>query len=82
MSTPAPHGNRCICASCAAPFYDLNKVPAACPKCGHVVSLEKKTTGRRTRRTKDLTPLETSFSTPHKVIVTQPSSKLKGVKWK
>lgn len=27
-------GTKCACASCAERFYDLNRVPAVCPKCG------------------------------------------------
>ncbi len=27
-------GNKLVCASCAERFYDLNRVPAICPKCG------------------------------------------------
>lgn len=29
-------GEKQICPSCGAKFYDLNKRPAACPKCAHV----------------------------------------------
>jgi uncharacterized protein (TIGR02300 family) len=27
-------GTKCTCTSCAERFYDLNRVPATCPKCG------------------------------------------------
>ena len=27
-------GTKCTCASCAERFYDLNRSPAICPKCG------------------------------------------------
>ncbi len=27
-------GNKLVCASCAERFYDLNRAPAICPKCG------------------------------------------------
>ena len=27
-------GAKCTCASCAQRFYDLNRSPAVCPKCG------------------------------------------------
>jgi exodeoxyribonuclease V alpha subunit len=27
-------GNKTVCGSCGAKFYDLNKVPPVCPKCG------------------------------------------------
>ena len=26
-------GTKCTCASCAERFYDLNRLPAVCPKC-------------------------------------------------
>lgn len=28
-------GTKRICESCGAKFYDLNKAPVTCPKCGH-----------------------------------------------
>ena len=28
-------GTKRSCESCGAKFYDLNKTPAVCPKCGH-----------------------------------------------
>lgn len=28
-------GTKRICSDCAAKFYDLNKNPTVCPKCGH-----------------------------------------------
>jgi uncharacterized protein (TIGR02300 family) len=32
---PRPEfGTKCACASCAERFYDLNRLPAVCPKCG------------------------------------------------
>lgn len=27
-------GTKCACTSCAERFYDLNRSPAVCPKCG------------------------------------------------
>ena len=27
-------GSKCICAGCSERFYDLNKTPPICPKCG------------------------------------------------
>lgn len=29
-------GTKCACASCAQRFYDLNRSPAVCPKCGAI----------------------------------------------
>lgn len=32
---PRPEfGTKCACASCAERFYDLNRSPVICPKCG------------------------------------------------
>ena len=28
-------GTKRVCEACGAKFYDLNKSPATCPKCGH-----------------------------------------------
>ncbi len=28
-------GSKRVCEACGAKFYDLNKNPATCPKCGH-----------------------------------------------
>lgn len=30
-------GMKRICPSCSAKFFDLNKDPAICPKCGHII---------------------------------------------
>jgi uncharacterized protein (TIGR02300 family) len=32
-------GTKRLCASCGAKFYDLNKVPIHCPKCGAVYEI-------------------------------------------
>jgi len=29
-------GTKCACANCAERFYDLNRSPAVCPKCGAI----------------------------------------------
>lgn len=34
-------GNKCLCADCGAKFYDMNKSPAACPKCGYIVPVKR-----------------------------------------
>ncbi|MEG9861656.1 MAG: TIGR02300 family protein [Parvularculales bacterium] len=36
MKTP-DLGHRHICPQCSTKFYDLNREPAACPKCGQKV---------------------------------------------
>jgi|SRR5580692_7785689 uncharacterized protein (TIGR02300 family) len=42
-------GTKYACASCAERFYDLNKVPATCPKCGAEQPPEKPRVSRPTR---------------------------------
>ena len=27
-------GTKCVCVGCSERFYDLNRLPATCPKCG------------------------------------------------
>ncbi len=34
-------GTKRVCVSCATRFYDLTKVPAACPKCGTEQPIEQ-----------------------------------------
>lgn len=34
-------GTKRICGDCDAKFYDLNRSPAACPKCGYTVTAKK-----------------------------------------
>jgi uncharacterized protein (TIGR02300 family) len=49
-------GMRRMCATCERPFYDLNRSPGVCPKCGtEFVNLRAKS-GSRGRRPK-LTPV-------------------------
>jgi uncharacterized protein (TIGR02300 family) len=44
-------GSKCACVSCAERFYDLNRVPATCPKCGAQQPPEKLRVFRPTRST-------------------------------
>src|ERR1700734_190829 len=46
-------GTKCACASCAERFYDLNRVPAVCPKCGAQQPPEKPRVVRPSRSTVD-----------------------------
>ena len=49
---PAALGAKRRCLSCAAPFYDLNRSPIVCPKCGAsfmVVELPRNPPGMRQR---------------------------------
>ena len=34
-------GTKRVCVSCSAPFYDLTKTPAVCPKCGTEQPIEQ-----------------------------------------
>ena len=49
-------GTKCACASCAERFYDLNRSPAVCPKCG---ATQPPVVARAPR------PVRTNFSSPH-----------------
>jgi uncharacterized protein (TIGR02300 family) len=40
-------GTKRLCASCSARFYDLNKTPIACPKCGTLFEVVPTTTRPR-----------------------------------
>ena len=40
-------GTKRLCASCGAKFYDLNKTPITCPKCGTVFEVVPVTTRPR-----------------------------------
>jgi uncharacterized protein (TIGR02300 family) len=46
-------GTKCACVSCAERFYDLNRVPAVCPKCGAQQPPEKPRVVRPSRSTVD-----------------------------
>ena len=42
-------GKKRKCQNCSAKYYDLQKEPAICPKCGTVYQLETNQRGRRSR---------------------------------
>ena len=53
QTTSTAHGIKYICpdTTCATRFYDMNKSPIACPKCGKTIAAPtKKATARRGRR--------------------------------
>lgn len=41
-------GEKLPCSSCGARYYDLNKMPALCPKCGAKNERPKKFTAKKT----------------------------------
>ena len=47
--TKAELGQKRVCMSCAAKFYDLNKDPIICPKCGTVFDTSAAVKPRRVR---------------------------------
>lgn len=49
MSTALDRGLKRICASCATRFYDMNKNPIVCPKCGDEFTGAVRIKTRRTR---------------------------------
>lgn len=40
-------GTKRTCLSCGARFYDLQKVPPTCPKCGTIFEMQTVSRGRR-----------------------------------
>ena len=40
-------GTKRLCAKCSARYYDLNKTPITCPKCGTPFEVVANTTGKR-----------------------------------
>ncbi|MES2252192.1 MAG: FYDLN acid domain-containing protein [Pseudomonadota bacterium] len=56
-------GTKRTCLSCGARFYDLQKTPPACPKCGTIFEIQSVSRGRRGKAmivdvTKDLLALD------------------------
>ena len=49
-------GQKRVCMSCAAKFYDLNKDPIICPKCGTVFDVAAAAKPRRARAAADEKP--------------------------
>lgn len=49
-------GQKRVCTSCAAKFYDLNKDPIICPKCGTVFDATAAAKPRRARAVADEKP--------------------------
>jgi uncharacterized protein (TIGR02300 family) len=41
MTTKPELGTKRSCRKCSAPFYDLNKDPMTCPKCGKTFQAEE-----------------------------------------
>lgn len=58
MAVTTPLGVKRICPSCNARFYDLNKIPAKCPKCAHSYDPTVQPRARRARRTAADNPLD------------------------
>ncbi len=51
MTAIPAYGAKHTCLMCVTKFYDMNKTPAACPKCGeHVAAIVRKAPVRRARR--------------------------------
>lgn len=49
-TTASPLGSKYTCTSCSTRFYDMNKLPATCPKCAQRVPTYVKAPPRRGRR--------------------------------
>lgn len=53
----AEWGTKRQCQACGAPFYDLRKNPAVCPKCGTTQQMDAPLRNRRTRAVAEADPL-------------------------
>lgn len=51
-------GQKRVCTSCAAKFYDLNKDPIVCPKCGTVFDASAAAKPRRARAVAEEKPVK------------------------
>lgn len=51
-------GQKRVCISCAAKFYDLNKTPILCPKCGTVYDASAVVKTRRARAVAEDKPVK------------------------
>ena len=51
-------GTKRLCASCGAKFYDLNKTPIACPKCGTLFEVVPVTTRPRPEQARPVREVE------------------------
>ena len=56
MAVTTPLGVKCACPSCTNRFYDLNRRPANCPRCGHSYDPTVVLKPRRARRTAPADP--------------------------
>jgi len=57
-------GLKRVCASCGTKFYDLNRDPIICPKCGAVYSEDAAATPAPVKAVKPEQPEETEQTTP------------------
>jgi uncharacterized protein (TIGR02300 family) len=57
-------GTKRTCQSCDAKFYDLNRSPIACPKCGAIFDPEASLKTRRSRPAEKVVPLKPEPKVP------------------
>ena len=83
MTAIVTHGRgiKHTCASCETRFFDLNKQPAICPKCGQKVSVAVKTPVRPRRNTRDNAAEAKDYSS-HVSAVPIPARRAQPIKWK
>jgi uncharacterized protein (TIGR02300 family) len=62
-------GSKQICPTCSAKFYDLNKRPAHCPKCGDSFDPEEALKSRRVRARSAAPDYEDAEEKPEKPVV-------------
>ncbi len=66
-------GKKRTCQSCYALYYDLNRVPSACPKCGAEFETPKSANPRRGRGSARAVPLSEAMAAA-KAAETKPSA--------
>ncbi len=57
-------GTKRVCSECGAKFYDLNKNPMVCPKCGHEEAVVVPRAKRKTPEPTAAAPKEAPAETP------------------
>lgn len=80
MIASTNRGGKHACSSCFTKFYDMNKLPAACPNCKLLVPVIAASVPRRRRTTNKDNYLKKSPAPDSVVVVTDLSPK--SVKWK
>ena len=69
-------GEKLTCSSCGARYYDLNKTPAHCPKCG---TENERPKTFRTKKAEPAAPKPEKESAPPKVVKSDDPDAIEGI---